>query len=67
MAIGNAIGDPYFHVPEDLLSPLTWDSEGPIAAHTKDFHPTSVDGVFGLGILFWYIVPDVLRLVSVVH
>ena len=49
MAIGNAIGDPYFHVPEDLLLPLTWDSDGPIAASTQDFHPTSVDGVFDLG------------------
>jgi len=49
MAVGNAIGDPYFQVPEDLLLPLTWDSDGPIAASTQDFHPTSVDGVFDLG------------------
>jgi len=49
MALGNAVGDPYFNVPEDLLLPLTWDSDGPIAAHMKDFHPVSVDGVFDLG------------------
>jgi cytidylate kinase len=28
-ALGNAAGDPYFSVPQDLLLPLTWDSEGP--------------------------------------
>jgi len=49
IASGNAIGDPYFHVPEDLLLPLTWDSDGPIAASMKDFHPAGIDGVFDLG------------------
>ena len=25
-ALGNAAGDPYFNVPQELLLPLTWDS-----------------------------------------
>tara|TARA_A100001037_G_C15145775_1_gene636243 strand:- start:3105 stop:3755 length:651 start_codon:yes stop_codon:yes gene_type:complete len=49
MAFGNAIGDPYFHVSEDLLLPLTWDSEGPIAANIKDPHPPTVNGLFDRG------------------
>ncbi len=32
-ALGNAAGDPYFNVPQELLLPLTWDSEGPTIAH----------------------------------
>lgn len=32
-ALGNAAGDPYFNMPEELLLPLTWDSEGPKTAH----------------------------------
>ena len=32
-ALGNAAGDPYFNMPEELLLPLTWDSEGPTTPH----------------------------------
>ena len=35
-ALGNAAGDPYFNVPQELLLPLTWDSEGPMVAHVTD-------------------------------
>lgn len=48
-ALGNAAGDPYFNVPEALLLPLTWDSEGPAAKHSETDATTSVDSVFDLG------------------
>jgi cytidylate kinase len=48
-ALGNAAGDPYFNVPESLILPLTWDSDGPSAAHTADSETPSVDNLFDLG------------------
>ncbi len=54
-ALGNAAGDPYFNVPQELLLPLTWDSEGPTTAHTTaspdspKSQAMSVDSLFDLG------------------
>jgi hypothetical protein len=48
-ALGNAAGDPYFNVPEALLLPLTWDSEGPSESHNEDAEVSSVDNLFDLG------------------
>ena len=48
-ALGNAAGDPYFNVPESLLLPLTWDSEGPSETHDKDIEMSGVDNLFELG------------------
>ena len=48
-ALGNAAGDPYFNVPESLLLPLTWDSEGPSETHDKDIEMSDVDNLFDLG------------------
>ena len=51
-ALGNAAGDPYFNVPQELLLPLTWDSEGPTIAHvtaSSESETLSVDGLFDLG------------------
>jgi hypothetical protein len=48
-ALGNAAGDPYFNVPEALILPLTWDSEGPSEAHNKESEATSVDNLFDVG------------------
>ncbi|HIF71115.1 MAG TPA: cytidylate kinase-like family protein [Dehalococcoidia bacterium] len=48
-ALGNAAGDPYFNVPESLLLPLTWDSDGPSTAHADEIAAPSVDNLFDLG------------------
>lgn len=51
-ALGNAAGDPYFNVPQELLLPLTWDSEGPTTAHetaAPESEAMSVDSLFDLG------------------
>lgn len=61
-ALGNAAGDPYFNVPQELLFPLTWDSEGPKTAQaartgqvaaTPESQPVgdalSVDSLFEAG------------------
>ncbi len=51
-ALGNAIGDPYFNVPQELLLPLTWDSYGPTTVHTEEHAESqirSVDSLFDLG------------------
>lgn len=48
-ALGNAAGDPYFNVPEALILPLTWDSEGPSTAHDQKSEVQSVDNLFDLG------------------
>jgi hypothetical protein len=48
-ALGNAAGDPYFNVPESLLLPLTWDSDGPSEKHMPTNEATGVDNLFNLG------------------
>lgn len=48
-ALGNAAGDPYFNVPEALLLPLTWDSDGPSEKHAATDEVTAVDSLFDLG------------------
>ncbi|MDP6667885.1 MAG: cytidylate kinase family protein [Dehalococcoidia bacterium] len=48
-ALGNAAGDPYFNVPQELLLPLTWDSEGPKVVHSTKSPDASVDSLFDLG------------------
>lgn len=54
-ALGNAAGDPYFNVPQELLLPLTWDSEGPTTAHAPESTESpesqvmSVESLFDLG------------------
>ncbi|MDG0867832.1 AAA family ATPase [Candidatus Lucifugimonas marina] len=48
-ALGNAAGDPYFNVPEALLLPLTWDSDGPAEKHSETSASNSVDNLFDLG------------------
>lgn len=48
-ALGNAAGDPYFNVPEALILPLTWDSEGPSMAHDEESEETTVENLFDLG------------------
>lgn len=51
-ALGNAAGDPYFNVPQELLLPLTWDSEGPTTAHAPESAESqvmSVESLFDLG------------------
>jgi len=48
-ALGNAAGDPYFNVPEALILPLTWDSEGPSMAHDEDSEESTVENLFDLG------------------
>jgi hypothetical protein len=48
-ALGNAAGDPYFNVPEALLLPLTWDSDGPSEKRAATGDVSSVDNLFELG------------------
>jgi cytidylate kinase len=48
-ALGNAAGDPYFNVPESLILPLTWDSEGPSETLDRDAEVSGVDSLFNLG------------------
>ncbi|MBT3555630.1 MAG: cytidylate kinase-like family protein [Chloroflexi bacterium] len=48
-ALGNAAGDPYFNVPEALLLPLTWDSDGPAEKHSQTTASSNVDNLFDLG------------------
>ena len=48
-ALGNAAGDPYFNVPESLLLPLTWDSDGPSEKRAAAGDVSSVDNLFELG------------------
>ncbi|MDA1279416.1 MAG: cytidylate kinase-like family protein [Chloroflexi bacterium] len=48
-ALGNSAGDPYFNTPEEVLLPLTWDSEGPTTAHSRGSEPASFDTLFDLG------------------
>jgi len=48
-ALGNAAGDPYFNVPEGLILPLTWDSDGPSEAHAKSSELSGVDNLFDVG------------------
>jgi hypothetical protein len=48
-ALGNAAGDPYFNVPEALLLPLTWDSDGPSTAPAKVDEISTVDNLFDVG------------------
>lgn len=48
-ALGNAAGDPYFNVPEALILPLTWDSDGPSAKHSEPSEISDVNSVFDLG------------------
>jgi hypothetical protein len=48
-ALGNAAGDPYFNIPESLLLPLTWDSDGPSTAPADEIAAPSVDNLFDLG------------------
>lgn len=52
-ALGNAAGDPYFNVQQELLLPLTWDNDGPTTAHVKPESTEStmmtVDNLFDTG------------------
>ena len=48
-ALGNAAGDPYFNVPESLVLPLTWDSDGPTGNHSQTTASSNVDSLFDLG------------------
>ena len=50
-ALGNAAGDPYFNVPEVLILPLTWDSDGPTEQHSVDSteNLTGVESIFDEG------------------
>ena len=48
-ALGNAAGDPYFNVPESLLLPLTWDTDGPSEKRAAAGDVSSVDNLFELG------------------
>ncbi len=48
-ALGNAAGDPYFNVPDALLLPLTWDSDGPSEKRSAAGEVSSVDNLFELG------------------
>ncbi|MGB1749551.1 MAG: AAA family ATPase [Dehalococcoidia bacterium] len=48
-ALGNAAGDPYFNVPQELLIPLTWDSDGPSAVHSTAEYMPNVEQVFEQG------------------
>ena len=48
-ALGNAAGDPYFNIPDALLLPLTWDSDGPSEKRSAAGEVSSVDNLFELG------------------
>lgn len=48
-ALGNAAGDPYFNAPQNLLLPLTWDSDGPTEVHSTDEQHNGVNEIFEMG------------------